>query len=153
MIKPSQCLYCYKTVSFNVIFPISWKFFLLIMISYNILFLSFLCNITISTYVLVQSGSVQFSCSVMYNSLWPRGLHHARPPCPSSTLGVYPNSFPLSQWCQPIISSFVVPFASCLQSFPASGSFLISLSHQVANVLEFQLQHQSLQGILRTDLL
>ena len=71
MIKPSQCLYCYETVSFNVIFPISWNFFLLITISYNILFLSFLCNITISTYVLVQSGSVQFSRSVMYNSLWP----------------------------------------------------------------------------------
>ena len=51
------------------------------------------------------------------------GLQHARPPCPSPTPGVYPNSCPLSQWCHPTISSSVIPFSSCLQSFPASGSF------------------------------
>ena len=72
-------------------------------------------------------SSVQFSCSVMSDSLWPHGLRHARPPCPLSTPWVYPNSCPLSQWCHPIISSSVVPFSSCLQCFPASGSFPMSL--------------------------
>ena len=72
------------------------------------------------------SGSVQFSLSVMSDSLWPHGLQHTRPPCPSPTPGVYSNSCPLSQWCHPTISSFVVPFSSCLQSFPASGSFQMS---------------------------
>ena len=62
----------------------------------------------------------------MSNSLWPHGLQHARPPCPLPTLGVYSNSCPLSQWCHPTTSSSVIPFSSCLQSFPASGSFLIS---------------------------
>ena len=60
----------------------------------------------------------------MSDSLWPHGLQHARPPCPSPTPGVYSNSCPLSPWCHPTISSSVVPF-SCLQSFPASGSFRI----------------------------
>ena len=62
----------------------------------------------------------------MSSSLWPHGLQHARPPCPSPTPGVYPNSPPLSQWCHPTISSSVIPFSSCLQSFPASGSFPMS---------------------------
>ena len=70
--------------------------------------------------------SVQFSRSVVSNSLWPHGLHHARLPCPSPTPGVCPNSYPLSWWCHPTISSSVVPFSSCLQSFPASGSFHMS---------------------------
>jgi len=70
--------------------------------------------------------SVQFSCSVVSNSLWPHGQQHARPPCPSPTPGVYSNSCPLSQWCHPTISSSVVPFSSHLQSFPASGSFQMS---------------------------
>ena len=65
---------------------------------------------------------VQFSCSVMSDSLWPHGPQHARPPCPSPTPGVYLNSCPLSWWCHPTISSSVIPF-SCPQSFPASGSF------------------------------
>ena len=69
--------------------------------------------------------SVQFSCSVMSDSLWYHGLQHVRPPCPSPTPGVYPNSCPLSRWCHPTISSSVVPFSSCLQSFPTSGSFQI----------------------------
>ena len=62
----------------------------------------------------------QFSCSVESSSLWPHGLQHTRPPCPSLTPGVYSNSCPLSQWCHPTISSSVVPFSSCPQSFPAS---------------------------------
>ena len=68
---------------------------------------------------------VQFSHSVVSDSLWPHEPQHARPPCPSPTPRVYPNSCPLSQWCHPTISSSVVPF-SCLQSFPISGSFQIS---------------------------
>ena len=59
----------------------------------------------------------------MSDSLLPHGPQHTRPPCPSPTPGVYPDSCPLSRWCHPTISSSVVPFSSCLQSFPASGSF------------------------------
>ena len=62
----------------------------------------------------------------MSDSWQPRGLQHARPPCPSPTPGVYPNSCPLSRWGHPAVSSSVVPFSSCLQSFPASGSFPMS---------------------------
>ena len=68
----------------------------------------------------------QFSRSVMSHSLWPHGLQHTRPPHPSPNPGVYSNSYPLSWWCHPTISSSVVPFFSCLQSFPASGSFPVS---------------------------
>ena len=68
----------------------------------------------------------QFSCSVMSHSLQTHGLQHSRLPCPSPTLGDCSNSCPLSQWCHPTISSSVVPFSSCLQSFPASGSFPVS---------------------------
>ena len=70
--------------------------------------------------------SVQFSSSVISDSLWPHELQYTRPPCPSPTPGAYPNSCPLSQWCHPAISSSVVPFSSCLQSFPASGSYPVS---------------------------
>ena len=70
--------------------------------------------------------SVQFSCSVVSDSSQPHELQHTRPPCPSPTLGVYPSPCPLSQWCHPTISSFVISFSSCPQSFPASGSFQIS---------------------------
>ena len=68
----------------------------------------------------------QFSHSVMSNSLGPHGLQHARLPCPSPTPRACSNSCPSSQWCHPTISSSVVPFSSCLQSFPASGSFPMS---------------------------
>ena len=76
----------------------------------------------------VWSGvkSVQFSCSVISNSLQPHGLQHVRSPCPSPTPRVYSNSCPLSQWCYPTISSSVIPLSSCPQSFPASGSFQMS---------------------------
>ena len=69
---------------------------------------------------------LQFSCSVVSDSLWPHGLQHSRPPGPSPTPGVYSNSHPLSWWCHPTISSSVIPFSSCLQSFPASESFQMS---------------------------
>ena len=71
-------------------------------------------------------STVQFSCSVMSDSLRPHEPQHARLPCPSPTTGVHPNSCPLSRWCHPTISSSVIPFSSCPQSFPASGSLLMS---------------------------
>ena len=73
----------------------------------------------------VQFSSVQFSCSVVSNSLRPHESQHARPPCPSPTPRVYSNSCPSSRWCHPAISYSVVPF-SCPQSLPASGSFPMS---------------------------
>ena len=72
------------------------------------------------------NSSVQFSQSVMFDSLWPHGLQHARPPCPSPTPRVYSNSCPLTQWCLSTISFSIAPFSPCLQSFPASGSFQMS---------------------------
>ena len=71
-------------------------------------------------------GSIKFSCSVVSDSLRPYGLQHTRPPCPSPAPGIYSNSCPLSQWYHPTISSSAVPFSSRLQSFTASGSFLMS---------------------------
>ena len=79
------------------------------------------------THPSVQSSSVQFSCSVVSDALQLHGLQHARLSCPSSTPGACSNSCPLSRWCHPAISSSVAPFSSCLQSFPASGSFPMSL--------------------------
>ena len=75
---------------------------------------------------LVIVDSVQFSRSVVSNSLQPHELQHARPPCPSPTPGVHSVSRPSSRWCHPAVSSSVVPFSSHLQSFPASGSFQMS---------------------------
>ena len=69
---------------------------------------------------------IQFSRSGASNYLWPYESQHSRPPCPSSTPGVYSNSGPSSRWCHPAISSSVVPFPSCPQSLPASGSFPMS---------------------------
>ena len=71
-------------------------------------------------------SSIQFSHSVLSDSLQPHEPQHARPPCPSPTPRVNPNPYPLSWWCHPIISSSVIPFSSCPQSFPASGSFPMS---------------------------
>ena len=93
-------------ISKNYWFPYIWSF-------------SFL-------WLLICTHPVQFSHSVVSDALRPHGLQHARPPCPSTTPGVYSNSCPLSQWCHPTISSSVVPFSSHLQSFPASGSFPMS---------------------------
>ena len=99
------------------------------------------------------SQSVQFSRSVMSNSLRPHEPQHARPPCPSPTPGVYSTSCPSSRWCHPAISSSVVPFSSFPQSLQHQGLFQwVNSSHQVAKVLEFQLQHQPFQWTHRTDL-
>ena len=95
---------------------------------------------------------VQFSHSVVSDSLGPHILHHTRLPCPWLTPGACSNSSPLN-W-HPTISTSVAPFSSYLQSFPASGAFPVSQSsHQVSKVLEIQLQHQSFQWIFRTDFL
>ena len=78
------------------------------------------------SYLMVTHQSVQFSHSVVSDSLPSHEPQHSRPPCPSPTPGVYPNPCPLSWWCHPTISSSVIPFSSCPQSFPASGSLEIT---------------------------
>ena len=104
---------------------------------------------------MTHQSLVQFSHSVVSNSLRPHGLQQARLLCLSPTPRVCSNSCPSSQWCRPTIFSSVIPFSSCLKSFPASESFFqwISSSNQVANVLQFELQHQSFQWLFRTDFL
>ena len=102
--------------------------------------------------------TVHFSCSVMSNSLWPRGLQHTRFPCPSPTPGACSNSCPLSRWCRPTISSSVVPCSSHLQSFPASGSLpmnpFFTLGGQsieasaLASVLPMNIQNWFLLGLI-----
>ena len=79
-----------------------------------------------SSQPLAQFSSVQFSHSVVCDSLWPHELQHARPPCPSPTPRVHSNWCPSSRWCHPAISSSVIPFSSCPQSLPESGSFPMS---------------------------
>ena len=79
-----------------------------------------LCNVIIAN---TCFSSVQFSRSVVSDSLWPHEPQHSRPPCLSPTPRVHPNTCPLSQWCHPAISSSAVPFSSCPQSFPAIGCF------------------------------
>ena len=101
---------------------------------------------TLDKYVRVNSTLLFLDCcccSVAQScpTLQPRGLQHARLSCPSLSPGVCSDSCPLSRWCHSNISSSVIPFSSCLQSFPASG--VGSSSHQVAKILELQLQHQS----------
>ena len=86
----------------------------------------FLLPTDVVSWVLGACFSVQFSCSIVSDSLRPHELQHARPPCPAPTPGVYSNSCLSSWWCHPAISSSVVPFSSCPQSFPASGSFPMS---------------------------
>ena len=95
----------------------------------------------------------QFSHSVVSNSLRPHGLQLTRLPCPSPTPGACLNSCPSSRWCHPTISSSVISFSIFNLSQHQGLSQWVSSSHQVAKVLEFQLQHQSFQWTLRTDLL
>ena len=95
-----------------------------------------------------------FSHSVESDSLQPHGLQHPRLPCLSPSPGAWSNSCPLSWWCHQTISSSLIPFFSCLQSFPALGSFTMSqLFASGGQVLELQLQHQCFQWIFRTDFL
>ena len=114
--------------------------------------------------------AVQFSRSVMSDSLWPHEPQHARPPCPSPTPGVHQNPCPSSRWCHQIISFPAIPFSSCLQSFPASGSsndsalcirwpkywsfsFNISPSNELPGLISFRMDWLDLlevQGTLKS---
>ena len=99
-------------------------------------------------------SSVQFSSSVMSDSLWPHEPLHAMSPCPSPTPRMHPNPCPLSRWCHPTISSSLSPSPPALNLSQHQGLFKwISSLHQVAKVLEFQLHHQSFQWTPRTNLL
>ena len=113
--------------------------------------------------------SVQFRPSVVSDSLWPHGLQHTRPPCPSPSPGVYSHSCPLSQWCHPIISSSVAPFSSCLQIFPGirvfsnesvfcikwpkywSFSFSIGPSNEYSGLISFRMDWLDLLAVQRTQ--
>ena len=101
----------------------------------------------------IKNPFSQFCLSVVSNSLQPHKPQHARPPCPSPTPGVHPNPCPLSRWCHPTISSSVAPFSSSNLSQHQGLFKWVSSSHQVAKVLELQLQHQSFQWAPRADLL
>ena len=103
----------------------------------------------------VPRSSVQFSCSVMPYSLRPHGLQHTSLPCPSPTPRTCSNSCPLNRWCHPTISSSVICFSSCLQSFPASGSFQMNqfFASGGQSIGASQFQHQSFQWIFKTDFL
>ena len=118
-------MYCI-TQEIEPVFDNTYKWSITFKTCISLCFISVTYNVIIS-YISIKKedkySSVQFSCSVMSDSLQPHGLQHARPPCPSPTPGVFSNSCPLSQWCHPTVLVSVVPFSSRLQSFPASGSF------------------------------
>ena len=100
------------------------------------------------------SHSVQFSCSVMFNSLRPHESQHARPPCPSPTPRIHSNSHPSSWWCHPAISSSVVTSPPAPNPSQHQGLFQwVKSSNQVAKWLQLPFQHQSFQWIFRSDLL
>ena len=102
----------------------------------------------------VQFSSVQFSHSVVSNSVRPQGLQQARPPCSSPSPGVHLDLRPSSPWCHPAISSSVVPFSSCPNPSQHQSLFQwVNSSHEVAKVLEFQPQHHSFQRNPRVDFL
>ena len=113
-IKEYQITFVHNGV--NSYLPQVWPFFIIT---------SFLSE-AFKLRTLALFSSVQFSRSVVSDSLQPHESQHARPPCPSPTPGVHPNPCPLSQWCHPTISSSVIPFSSCPQSFQASRSFPMS---------------------------
>ena len=94
--------------------------------SSSYLFNDFHDHSTLAQLTFSQFSSVQFNHSLVSDSLQPHGVQHARPPYSSPTLGVYSNSHPSSRWCHPTISSSVIPFSSCLQSFSPSGSLPVS---------------------------
>ena len=122
--KPLNHVICFEVILY---IPTTWSFDFLVWFSLSHFWtchrnprIYFHCTAELNL------PSVQFSCSVVFDSLRPRELQHARPPCPSPTPGAYPNSCLLSLWCHSTISSSVVPFSSCPQSLPASGSFQMS---------------------------
>ena len=101
----------------------TWSWYLILLVY---CWICFLILLKILASYIHQGYTVQFSCTVMSNSLGPHGLQHTRLPCSSLTPRVWSNSYPSSWWCHPAISSSVVPFSSHFQSFPASGSFPVS---------------------------
>ena len=119
----------------------------------NHIYSEMLCNLSpplkLKGVLLTEKVEKSFCCSIVSNFLWPHGLQHTRFSCPSPSLRACSNSYPLSRWYHPTISSSVVPFSFSLQSFPASGSFLMSQ----LKVLELHFQHQSFQWIFRVDFL
>ena len=123
---------CYKFAFFQFIwnpfkfyvFSKSWPWKGMRIFLYVLYYLNYLCNFSLRTRI--SFCSVQFSRSVVSDSLTPHELQHTRPPCPSPTPRVHSDSRPSSQWCHPAISSSVVPFPSCPQSLPASESFPMS---------------------------
>ena len=141
--------------AFLFLFPTLIGLFVFLVLScMSCLYILEINSLSVVSFTIIFSHPVQFSGSIVSNSLRPHGLKHARLPCPSLTPGACSNSCPSSQWCHPTISSSVVPFSSCLQPFPTSGLFKeVSSLHQVAKVLEFQFQHQSFQWIFSTDFL
>ena len=99
----------------------------MIHLSYLLIYTVFINSFSTHGFSLwLSMSSVQFSCSVVSNFLWPHGLQHSKPPCSSPTPRVHSNSCPWNRWCHLTISSSVIPFSSSLQSFPASGSFPVS---------------------------
>ena len=104
-------------------------------------------------WVLSNFSSVQFSYSVVSDSLWPHEPQHARPPCPSPTPRVHPNPCPLSQWCHPTSHLLLSPSPPAFNLSQHQDLFHWVSSLQMAKVLEFQPQHQSFQRTPRTDLL
>ena len=121
---------------------------------FNILRLYFgthILTLCVRKFVPSFSSVQSLSCVQLFATPWTAACQAS---CPSPTPGACSNFCSSSWCCHPTISSSVVPFSSCLQSFPASGAFpIVSSSHQMAKALEFQLQHQSLQRIFRTDFL
>ena len=98
--------------------------------------------------------SVQFSSSVVSDSLWPHESQHIRPPCPSPTPRVHSDTSPLSRWCHPALSSSISPSPPAPNPSQHQSLFQwVNSLHEMAKVLEFQLQHQSFQWIFRTDFL
>ena len=116
-LAPSEWNHCSKDTMFLFSFHYC---------SYHFLAIAWVQVVFYCSQLRTQFSSVQFSCSVVSNSLRPHESQHARPPCPSPTPGVCSNSCASSRWCHPTISSSVIPFYSCPQSFPASGSFQMS---------------------------
>ena len=142
---------------FFISWAVSEALYFLERLNNNILYLYTIIfsSIHLSMDVLVIStSSVQLSHSVVSDSLWPHGLQHSRLPCPSPTPGAYWNSCPSSRWYHPTISSSAVPSLPAFSLSQDQGlSRWVSSSYLVAQVLEFQLQHQSFQWIFRIDFL
>ena len=148
---------------------------ILLLVSFLTFYFLPLISVSISSKMLhyldyLQFSSVQFSRSVVSDSLWPHESQHARPPCPSPSPGVHSDSSPSSQWCYPAISSSVIPFSSCPQSLPArvfynestlrmrwpkywSFSFSISASKEIPGLISFRMDWLDLlavQGTLKS---